>query len=254
MVTKLKRYGIKTVVILVVLALMTQVTMTIYAADGLDESEKQCEIVFTPDEGIKVSELPGDTMIAMIEEIPIYAEDISDEGVVSFEKKELIQNALQGNLRGGEISTMSFVDDCKKVVASKYQNKLIVVEGRTITKEFSQNEKHVYLPNKRITKYAESIESGVISNVSSFLLAFIPKIGAAVSIGSFLVNGVKSANIRDLRELRDAGKAAVHSVYKSKYGTTSFVGTWDKKTIKGKNASDTSAGTKYVVDSINYEE
>lgn len=137
-----------------------------------------------------------------------------------------------------------------KVVSASHRNKTIIVKSQTTTTGFSQKEVHTYLPNSKITKFAESLETGQKAALVSTLISFIPGLGDASAVATYLLNGRTANHISQLRSLRNKSKAAQYSTYKSSYGTTAFVGEWDKKTIKGKSAKNST--TKYVVNSIDY--
>lgn len=73
-----------------------------------------------------------------------------------------------------------------KVVSASHRNKTIIVKSQTTTTGFSQKEVHTYLPNSKITKFAESLETGQKAALVSTLISFIPGLGDASAVAGQL--------------------------------------------------------------------
>ncbi len=137
-------------------------------------------------------------------------------------------------------------------ISNSNKGKTIFVKGTTSAINFSQNEEIVYLPKKAIPKFAATLTK----SKNDFLLlitGLIPKIGPAISIGSFVNTKYKESHAKQLKSLYKNGKNASHAIISSQYATLRSTAAWNGKTIKAKNykASDRS-GYKYTVKSVKY--
>lgn len=238
-------------VILVFTTISPSLAMTTYHSVNDD---MQMEIEFSPNEGVNLDELPDNTIVAYVEEIPIRVEDINKDGTIRSDKVTLIEENYINSLKTLVSTRATFADNCKMTVATKHRNKLIIVLATMTARDFSQNETHTYLPNSDITGFADALEEGTRQGFIGFLTSYIPVVGNILSAINYFTNSIKYNNIDKLRNIRNAGNAASYSIYNSRYGNTVSVATWDKKTIKGRNYSSTDASqSKYTVKEIIYE-
>lgn len=226
--------------------------MVIQKWESADNAEMK--ISFTPDPNVNLEELSENTVLSYVEGVPIYVKDLNRDGTVNVQKTELVEKMHAQNLMEASSQLRAtFADGCMKVVSTKYQNSVILVQATQTAASFSQKEVHTYLPNKAISDFAEALEKGTRSGIVGTLVSYIPGVGDVYTAVSYIMNSISYNNIDSLRTYRNAGNAASYSTYKSSYGGTTAVAKWDKKTIKGKNHSVTTADrSKYTVDSIKY--
>lgn len=244
--------------IILVIAVFFSMCNVVFAGEMVEFSsgEDFADFSFTPKEGVVVSELPDETILACVEGVILYAEDIKSDGSIESEKKEQLVSAYRRSIQTNGIQTRAtgtFADNCMKVISLANQNKTIIVDATITAKGFSQKELHTYLPNKAISDFAESLESKNRNTLAGTIISYIPLIGDAYTAASFIMSALKNQNIDKLRTLRNAGKAAAYSTFESSYGNSAAVAEWDKLTIKGKNyQSNDASQSKYTVNSIKY--
>lgn len=223
-------------------------------------NDNDIELSIKPNDNIDIFKLPDDQVVLIIEDIPIYAKELKTDIKTLKEQsiKEKIINIIKkdDDISGTPLSSprsSNYESQCSFSVAEKYRNKTIYVSASLSTLGYYQEEKHIYLPNRHITKYVDSYERNNRSTFISTLISFIPGLSNVYSIATEILSSHKYQNIDTLRRYRNSGSAAAHHIYKSQYASLDAISTWDKKTIKGKNySSNDRAQVKYRVSSIKY--
>ena len=160
--------------IILVIAVFFSMCNVVFAGEMVEFSsgEDFADFSFTPKEGVVVSELPDETILACVEGVILYAEDIKSDG------SSIQTNGIQTRATG------TFADNCMKVISLANQNKTIIVDATITAKGFSQKELHTYLPNKAISDFAESLESKNRNTLAGTIISYIPLIGDAYTAAS----------------------------------------------------------------------
>lgn len=210
----------------------------------ITNEENLSQIKFIPNSDIIYSNMPDSTIIAIINGEPLYKEDFDSEGNLNKKKiiKILRNNILKSNMNGAN----DFLGPTLITLPEQYKYKNIYahatlyldpVLGHTVP--WSQETYELYIPNKNLPAYIKKLESkmpNTAENLAKLIASFIPKIGVAISIGSFLLDGIKSNVITTLKSLSEKGNHALISVNSSRYGSLTWVHSWNGTQIHGKTA------------------
>ena len=233
------------------------------ASQNNPEASNNPKILFKPNKGININKLQKNKIILYVENIPIYAGDISKDNTIKKEKENIIKKTIMYPFNEDSRSNFSssaktktsstFLKKCMKKLPYSKQNRFIIVQAQMTAVNFSQKEVHVYLPKPTISKYAIALEKKSRVTLKDLILGFIPYFGASWTIASFLKAGSTYKAVDELRKYKRARKAAWHSTYKSSYGWVQTTGIWNKKTIQGKNyKKKDKSNAKYIVKKISY--
>ena len=206
--------------------------------------ENLTQIRFVPNSDIVYNNIPDSTMIMTIGGVPLYKKDFDSKGNLDEKKiiKILSNNTLKSNMNGAN----NILAPTLITLPEQYKYKNIYVQstqyldppaGHTVP--WSQESYELYIPNRNLPDYIEKLESQLPDTkkaLARLIAGFIPKIGIAITVGSFLLDGIKSEAITTLKSLSKKGNHALISINSTQYGSLVWVYAWNGTQIHGKSA------------------
>lgn len=226
--------------ILAVTMISTSLSISLAHASEIDNlgTENNSQIVVDINEDVQID---NDTPVLYVDDIPIFKDDVNDDGTLKPEKNQLVDDKLkekENNFSQNNSPRMKASQHVSQYsmmkIAPSNKGKTIFLKAKTTAVSFAQNEEYVYLPNKAIPKFKNSLSKGV-SSLTAAIISAIPKVGPYLGIILEIDAYKKKSNISKLNSYYKNKQNACYSVLKSPYATLTSVRAWDGVTIKGKN-------------------
>lgn len=230
--------------ILAVTMISTSLSISLAHASEIDNlgTGNNSQIVVDINEDMQIDD---DTPVLYVDNIPIFKDDVNDDGTLKPEKNQLVDDKLkekESNFSQNNSPRMKASQHVSQYsmmkIAPSNKGKTIFLKAKTTAVSFAQNEEYVYLPNKAIPKFKNSLSAGSNSLLKG-LISLIPKVGQFLSIILDIDAHKKQSNINKLNSLYKNKQNACYAVLKSPYATLTSVRAWDGVTIKGKNYKST---------------